>query len=238
MSRKFNFESLAVAEKRQSIQDEQNYQNLLREIAADHCTRSDDEVLQIVQRAERDVKTLEEDAAERAERDRMIAAVKSEPELQGKSDDLLKQYKTLRAEFEKIQKEYENKWNPLCHERDRLEKQFREIRGYRSKLYGNCPDKRLVLELEMLEHQWDDRAEEFLYERQNRIDSEIRYMKQDLERNIISPHRREEQRALKAKIKELQSEFEEIEVKKSELAAKKMEHENAVAKHREAMMFA
>ena len=238
MSRKFNFESLAVAEKKQTIQDEQNYQNLLREIAADNCTRSDEEVLEIVQRAGRDAKTLEEDAAERVERDRMIAELKRQPELQAKSDELTRQAKAMREEFEKVAAEYENRRNPVIWERNRIDATLREISDYDTKLFQSCPDTRLKIELDILEHQWDDRAEQVLCERQARIESEIRYAKQELDRKIISPNRREEERCLKARIKELQNEFAEIESKKEELARKKTEHDALVAKHRELMIYA
>ncbi len=238
MSRKFNFESLAVAEKKQSMQDEQNYQNLLREIAADKCTLSDEEVLEIVQRAGRDAKTLEEDAAERAERDRMIAELKRQPELQAKSDALTRQAKAMREEFEKVEAEYENRRNPVIWERNRIDATLREISDYDTKLFQSCPDTRLKIELDILENQWDDRAEQVLCERQSRIETEIRYAQQDLDRKIISPNRREEERCLKARIKELQNEFEEIETKKEELARKKTEHDALIAKHRELMIYA
>ncbi len=233
-----NFESLAQAEKSQAVADHERYQMLLRDLAADKCTLSDEEVLEIVQRAGRDAKTLEEDAAERAERDRMIAELKRRPELRAKSDELTRQAMAMREEFEKVEAEYENRRNPVIWERNRIDATLRKISDYDTKLFQSCPDTRLKIELDILENQWDDRAEQVLCERQSRIETEIRYAQQDLDRKIISPNRREEERCLKARIKELQNEFEEIETKKEELARKKTEHDALVAKHRELMVYA
>ena len=238
MSRKFNFESLADAEKNQSVQDELAYKELLREIAADKCTRSDAEVLEILRRAGRDGKTLEEDAAERAKRDSMIADLKRLDVIQAERDELLRQAKTMREEFEKIETEYEEKRNPILWKIDGLDKTIREIERYRDRLYENCPDTQLKIDLDILEKQFDHRAEAYLYERQRKIESEIRDAQQELGKKVISPTRKDEERFHKAKIKELQAEFQQIETKKEELAQMKAEHKAAVEKIKEQMIFA
>ncbi len=238
MIRKFNFESLAVAEKNQSIRDEQDYQNLLREIAAEKCGRSDEEVLEILHRAGRDGKTLEEDAAKRAERDRMIAEVKRLDELKAERGELARQERELREEFEKVEAEYEAKRNPLLWKHDCLNKTITEISRYRDTLFERCPDTQLKLELEILHGQWDGGAEYHLRKRQQEIEAEIRYAKQELDEKVLAPGRRERGRQLQAKIKEWQAEYQQIEVKKAELAKKKAEHDAAVAELRERMIFA
>jgi len=109
MTQKFDFNSLQAAEKQQSIDDHREYQEVLREIAGDRCTRSQAEILRFLERCDRDTGDLKADVDWRTERDTKIAELHREEEYRTKNAELLAKLQALREEFEKVEAEYQAK---------------------------------------------------------------------------------------------------------------------------------
>jgi len=237
MTQKFDFNSLQAAEKQQSIDDLREYQEVLRKIAGDRCTRSQAEILRLLERCDRDTSDLKDDVDWRVERDTRIAELHREEEYRTKNAELLAKLRALREEFEKVEAEYQAKRNPLCWESNALEQKLRDINRYRSDLLDSCRDTNLKIELQILDDSFDHRVEDNLYARQKQVESEIARLKSGLADKQIMPNRHEWHKELKQEINRLQEEWQQIELKKNEIAQKKIEHEKAIDTIREKMIY-
>ena len=235
--KKFDFNSLVAAEKQQSVDDHANYQNLLREVANHECTRSEAEILRLLERNDRCVKDLQEDAEWRITRDEKIAEVKREEEYVRQRDEAVAEREAIREEFRKIKEEYERKEEPFDCEINRLNANIRNIHGFRSELYETCRDVPLQLELESREASWDDNADSFLYERQRSVSREIERVRHQLNELPITQNRTEVQRELRNKLRSLENEYAEIEAKKAEFEQKRLRHKEELEKVRQRMIF-
>jgi len=237
MTQKFDFNSLQAAEKQQSIDDHREYQEVLREIAGDRCTRSQAEILRLLERCDRDTGDLKDDVDWRVERDTKIAELRREEEYRTKNNELLAKLRALREEFEKVEAEYHATRDPLCWESDALERKLRDIGNYRHDLLQSCRDTNLKIELQILDDAFDHRVEDNLYARQKQVESEIARLKSGLADKQIMPNRHEWHKELKQEINRLQEEWQQLELKKAEIAQKKIELEKAIDTIREKMIF-
>jgi hypothetical protein len=237
MSKKFDFNSLAAAEKQQSIDDLAEYQEVLREIARDQCERPQAEILRLLERCERDTDDLQADVAWRVKRDEQIAEIKREEEYRTKNAELLARLKTMREEFEKVEAEYHAARYPLCLESQALEEKLRNHWLYRRDLLESCRDTHLKIEMQVLKDSCDiDRTETALHSRQNKIQSEISHLKYQLENQPLTRSWSEQKRSRQLEIKRLQEEWQQLESKKGEIAQKKIEHKQAVDAMQEKMI--
>ena len=235
-SKKFDFNSLAVAEKQQSLDDHAEYQKVLREIARDECTRSEAEILRLLERCGRDTSDLKADVEWRTKRDTQIAEVKREQEYRTQNEELLAKLKVLHTEFEAVEAEYNEKRYPIIRERGQLDDKLRKISSYRYELSQTSRDANLELEIETLESSLDDRIEQHLYKQHNEIRDEISNLEHKLEHLPITADRRDRAAAVNRDIKRLKEEMQQIEVKKVEFSRKKDENKAAVAALREKLI--
>jgi hypothetical protein len=234
---KFDFNSLATAEKQQSIDDHAEYQEVLREIARDECERTEAEILRLLERCGRDTSDLKADVDWRIERDEQITEVKREDEYHAKNTELLARLKSLSDEFKKVEAEYHTARNPIIWESNALDKKIRDISGFRSKLLETCRDTNLKIELQVLDASLDHEIEHKLFKRQEKIGSEISQLQYQLANLPISFDRRDRQKDIKLEIQALQDEWQQLELKKGEMAQKKIEHRKMLDAHREKMIF-
>ncbi|MDR2116761.1 MAG: hypothetical protein LBP87_10330 [Planctomycetaceae bacterium] len=236
----FDFEALKVEEKNQFVKDANEYQELLRSIARNECKLSRQDVLRIIERADADVNQLEADVQWRQRRDEKIAELKRVPEYRTQKEELNATLQTMRDDLQKVKNEYETKRYPLACQYDQLDQKIRTAQDYRSELFETCRNTNLKLEYETLQEQWDNRAENYLYERQGQIGDKISDAQSNYERakKTITIDQDDKKRRYKEQIKSLSAEYEAIELKKLELAKKKAEHEAALEKLREQMIFA
>jgi hypothetical protein len=236
----FDFEALKVEEKNQFVKDDNEHQELLRSIAKNECQLSKQEVLRIVERADADVTQLEADVRWRQERDKMIAELKRVPEYRTKKEELTVTLQKMWDDLQKVKEEYKTKRYPLYWKRNQFDDKIRAAEDYRRNLFETFRNTNLKLEYETLRQQWDDRAEAYLYERQRRIQDEISDAQSNYERvkKTITIDQDEKKRYYKEQIKSLEAEYEAIELKKLETATKKAEHESALEKLREQIIFA
>ncbi|GHT27592.1 hypothetical protein FACS18942_07130 [Planctomycetales bacterium] len=235
----FDFEALKTEEKSQAVKDYTGYQELLRSIARDECQLSKPEILQIIERADADVTQLETDVAWRRERDKMITELQQMPKYRAKLEALTTTLNQMHAELEKIKAEYEAKSNPIWWERKRLDDHICDVSYYGNELFESCREANLKVEYETLRDSWDNRAESNLYDRQHSLDSKITEARSNYhyhDRNITIESD-EKKRFYKEQIKALEAEYEAIELKKIEVAQQKADHEAALEKIRQQMIF-
>ena len=237
MTQKFDFNSLQAVEKQQSIDDLREYQEVLREIAGDRCTRPQAEILRLLERCDRDTDDLKADVEWRVERDDKIAELHREEEYRTKNSELLAKLRALREEFEKVEAEYQVARDPLCWESNGLEQKLRDINRYRGDLLESCRDTNLKIELQILDDAFDHCVEDNLYARQKQVESEIARQKSGLADKQIMPNRHEWHKELKQEINRLQEEWQQLELKKNEIAQKKIEHEKTIDALREKMIY-
>ena len=233
---KFDFNSLATAEKQQSIDDHAEYQEVLREIARDECERTEAEILRLLERCGRDTSDLKADVEWRVLRDEQIAEIQHEEEYRTRNAELLAKLKLLREEFEKVEAEYNAARYPIIWESDNLEKKIRNLSNVRRQLLESCRDTNLKIELQVLEASFDAGIESELYSRQEQIHNEISQLEYQLANLPITLDRRDRQKDIKLGIKQLQDEYRQFELKKNEIAQKKVEHRQAIDAHREKMI--
>ncbi len=233
-----NFESLAQAEKSQAAQDYENYQNLLRDIAAGK-DRDENDILEICRRVDRNVGMLENDVKWRKDRDAMIAKVRMEEEYKAKQEEADMEWSRLNAEFKKIEAEYDEKRSPHRSMWYWTRERLQEIMIYRSELERNCRDQNIFDELEALSEQKNWRRIDHLKEKCKEIQRKIMFAQQELDELPALMHGRKEKKLeIKARIKDLQVRYESHMTEIAELQRKDAETAVREAELREAKVFA
>ncbi|MDR1291293.1 MAG: hypothetical protein LBK06_08830 [Planctomycetaceae bacterium] len=157
-----------------------------------------------------------------------------------KKEELTATLQKLLDDFKKVKEEYETKCNLLYYQHDQLDSKIRTAGDYRYKLFETCRNTNLKLEYDTLQKQWDDRTETYLYERRRQIQDKISDAQSNYEcaKKTLTIDQEDKKRYYKEQIKSLDAEYEAVELKKLEIATKKTEHEAALEKLCEQMVFA
>ncbi len=233
-----NFESLAQAEKSQAVADHERYQMLLRDLAAGK-DRDEADILEICRRVDRNVAMLQEDVAWRKRRDELIVEVRKAKQYENEKTEADTELAQIRAEFEKIEAEYDEKRWPLHAKYDRAKQRLHEIWMYRNELGKDCRDQNILDELESLNEQQNWMRIKFLEDKGKEIQREIGFAQQELdELPSFTPGRKEKAQFIKARIKDLQARYEKGQLEVAELERKDAAIKIREAELREAMIFA
>ncbi len=233
-----NFESLAQAEKSQAVADHERYQMLLRDLAAGK-DREETDILEICRRVDRNVAMLEEDVAWRKRRDELIAEVRKVKQYENEQDEVDAELASIRAEFEKVEAEYDKKRWPLQAKYNRAKESLYQIWLHRNELEKDCRDQSIFDELESLNEQQNWQRIKFIEDKGKEIQREIGFAQQELdELPSFCPGRKEKAQFIKARIKDLQARYEKGQLEIAELERKDAAIKIREAELREAMIFA
>ncbi len=233
-----NFEHLRQAEKSQAVADREQYQLLLRDLAAGK-NRDETDILEICRRVDRSIGMLQEDVVWRKRRDELISEVRKKKQYENEQAEAETELAALRAEFEKVEAEYDEKRWPLHAKYDRAKQRLHEIWMYRSELEKDCRDQNILDELESLSEQRNWRSIKFLEDKAKEIQREIGFAQQELdELPAFCPGRKEKAQFIKARAKDLQARYEKGQLEIAELERKDAEIDAREAELREAKIFA
>lgn len=233
-----NFESLAQAEKSQAVADHERYQELLRDLAAGK-DRDETEVLEICRRVDRNVAMLEDDVKWRTRRDNLIAEVRLKPQYESEQQEADTELAKLRAEFEKIEKEFEAKRWPLRCKYNRADERLQQIWMYCNELERDCRDQNIFDELEALSEQRSALNTYHFEKKAEQIQQKITFSQQELdELPAFTPGRKEKKQELKARIKDLKMQYEKTQTEIAQMERKDAELKAREAELRESMIFA
>lgn len=238
MTQVLDFAGLRTAEKNQAVADYGDYTRLLRDLAQG-AKPSDDEIIAVLQRNDKNVDDLETDIRWRQERDKQIAEVKLEPQYQAEKAKAEAAIRKLTEDFDKVREKYDSDCWPHEAKIARAKEKLHWTGIYKSSLRNDHRDPNLVAELEALHAKQSGTAIPYLEKQVESIRQQIGLAQQKIDMMPTFCHDRKSRiHEIKSQIKELEKRAAPIQAEIDALRRKDNEINLAVAEVYQKMIFA